>query len=412
MTTRLSAIAFTSDIARLTENFTGRQWLAEEIDNWLNMRDEQFLILTGEPGIGKSAFIAHLIQSRKDIAAYHFCRDGDFSTIDPIYLSKSLASQFAPFFTDWSKSFLAQTNSKINVNINLNIESVTDSLIRDIVIEDYSFSDALAGWDLILKPLSNLSVAPSQPILILIDALDGAMTFDATTTIVTLLSKIKDLPNWVRLIFTTRFDLRVLSSLEFLEPYICYLEAESPQNLRDLREYVQQRLSGSEIIDQFQAQQILLDEFAEQLTKSSGGNFLFAKLIVDEIESGESSLDPSAIPRNLHEIYYGYLNRFTEHEWRYLYQPLMEILTVTQESVSFDHLMNFMNVKESDLKQGWGKICQFLNASGDTEGEEVYVIFNNSFRFFLLNKEISKRFWCKAEDGHNRVVDYYLSQIF
>jgi hypothetical protein len=32
MKTRLSAIDFTSDIARLTENFTGRQWVFDDID--------------------------------------------------------------------------------------------------------------------------------------------------------------------------------------------------------------------------------------------------------------------------------------------------------------------------------------------------------------------------------------------
>jgi len=35
MTTRLSAIAFSPYIAELTENFTGRQWVFDDIDRWL-----------------------------------------------------------------------------------------------------------------------------------------------------------------------------------------------------------------------------------------------------------------------------------------------------------------------------------------------------------------------------------------
>ena len=35
MTTRLSAIAFTPGIARLTEKFIGRQWVFDDIDRWL-----------------------------------------------------------------------------------------------------------------------------------------------------------------------------------------------------------------------------------------------------------------------------------------------------------------------------------------------------------------------------------------
>ena len=60
MTTALSAIAFTSDIARLTENFTGRQWVFDDIDRWLKESEERFFILTGEPGVGKSAIAPDL----------------------------------------------------------------------------------------------------------------------------------------------------------------------------------------------------------------------------------------------------------------------------------------------------------------------------------------------------------------
>jgi hypothetical protein len=55
MIASLSAIDFTSDIVRLTEKFTGRQWVFDEIDRWLKESEERFFILTGEPGMGKSA---------------------------------------------------------------------------------------------------------------------------------------------------------------------------------------------------------------------------------------------------------------------------------------------------------------------------------------------------------------------
>jgi hypothetical protein len=55
MTTRLSAIDFTSDIARLTENFTGRQWVLDDIDLWLQESEDRYFILTRGLGVGKSA---------------------------------------------------------------------------------------------------------------------------------------------------------------------------------------------------------------------------------------------------------------------------------------------------------------------------------------------------------------------
>ena len=60
MNTRLCAIAFDSDIAKLTENFTGRQWVFDDIHRWLKESEERFFILTGEPGVGKRAIDPHL----------------------------------------------------------------------------------------------------------------------------------------------------------------------------------------------------------------------------------------------------------------------------------------------------------------------------------------------------------------
>jgi ATP-dependent Clp protease ATP-binding subunit ClpA len=65
--TQVKAIAFDRDIERLTEGFTGREWVFKEIDRWLQQDNERFFILTGEPGVGKSAIAALLTQIRNEL---------------------------------------------------------------------------------------------------------------------------------------------------------------------------------------------------------------------------------------------------------------------------------------------------------------------------------------------------------
>ncbi len=65
--TDVKAIAFDRDIERLTQSFTGREWVFEEIDRWLQQGNERFFILTGEPGVGKSAIAALLTQIRNEL---------------------------------------------------------------------------------------------------------------------------------------------------------------------------------------------------------------------------------------------------------------------------------------------------------------------------------------------------------
>ena len=101
ITSRLKAISFDREIKNLTKGFVGREWLFQEIDRWLTERDERFFILTGEPGVGKSAISAQLLNTRKSqIAAYHFCLANNSGTIQPSRVLLSIAAQLPEFFPD------------------------------------------------------------------------------------------------------------------------------------------------------------------------------------------------------------------------------------------------------------------------------------------------------------------------
>jgi hypothetical protein len=92
------SLDFKPDIQRLTQGFVGREWVFAEIDRWLaNPAGPTFFIITGEPGIGKSAIAARLTQRRADIGAYHFCLARRADTIDPLNLVRSLAQQLSRF---------------------------------------------------------------------------------------------------------------------------------------------------------------------------------------------------------------------------------------------------------------------------------------------------------------------------
>jgi len=74
--TRLKTIAFSTFTHQL-------------IDRWLQDTKKRFFILTGEPGVGKSAIAAHLIQTRKDIVAYHLCQAAELETLKPGWILRS-----------------------------------------------------------------------------------------------------------------------------------------------------------------------------------------------------------------------------------------------------------------------------------------------------------------------------------
>jgi hypothetical protein len=82
-------INFSAYIAERTRDFTGREWVFAELDRWLVTADvPQYFIITGAPGIGKTAVAARLTQVR-ELAAYHLHgsagrdpRPADFRMLD------------------------------------------------------------------------------------------------------------------------------------------------------------------------------------------------------------------------------------------------------------------------------------------------------------------------------------------
>jgi hypothetical protein len=51
---------FSDLITRYTADFVGREWLVKQVTDLLDDRECRIVVLTGGPGVGKTAFLAHL----------------------------------------------------------------------------------------------------------------------------------------------------------------------------------------------------------------------------------------------------------------------------------------------------------------------------------------------------------------
>ena len=88
------AFDFSAYIGDRTKDFTGREWLFEQIDSWLaDPKGPPFCLISGPPGSGKSAFAGRLVQVHCNLTAHHFCIARDAATIDPTLFVRSLAKQ-------------------------------------------------------------------------------------------------------------------------------------------------------------------------------------------------------------------------------------------------------------------------------------------------------------------------------
>ena len=380
----------------------------DDIDRWLQESEERFFILTGEPGVGKSAIAARLTQIRDDVAAYHFCIAGRSGTIEPNNVLLSLAAQLIDYFPDYAEA-LANTIKplRLSVNVEITIEAIKDSEVRGVVINNLHTQNPQEALNVVLRrSLADLPNPPHQPVLLLIDSLDEAVTLRSDNNLVTLLAEANDLPSWVRFIFTTRPERRVLRYFECLSPYT--LAAESQMNLDDIRQYIEKRVGKEKMQARLQLAEVEPQTFVNRLSELSTGNFLYTKILLNDIEAGQQTLDDlSALPQSLDEIYHGFLKRFTVTEWEERYQPILGVLVVAQEAMTEVQLAHFTGIGQGKIRQNLGVVRQFLDISDDGHGCETFTVFHQSLRDYLLNEERNIDFWCEAKEQHQRIVDYY-----
>jgi hypothetical protein len=415
---QLKAIAF-PNIQQLTEGFTGRSQILNEIDHWLQQKDQRFFILTGEPGVGKSAIAAHLTQTREDIVAYHFCQLGDNETVCPSRVLRSLAAQLDKAFHYYSEALFNTIKSTLSGEAHINIDKIEDledgiqSTVKQFKINNVNTSDIANELDILIRaPLAALpelyekhGKEPPELAIILIDGLDVAVTMEAgvqededLATLFAALSEDESLPSWVRFLFTTRPDRRVLREFEPLKPYL--LDERSEENLADIRQYVNQRLSSTTLKQQVAVTPMEAQGWVEQLTERSQGNFRYIKSLLDDLEAERCSLNAlSALPLGMKESYAkDFAQRFPEDEWSDRHDLILRTLAEAEHPLTEDELATLTKILPRQLRQDLWGLRQFLDVDlvrfcwiaekkeDHYETYETFVIFHQSLKEYLITR--------------------------
>ncbi len=95
---------FTPLLAEKIKGFTGREWLFHEIDAWRERGSSAVLLIVGEPGVGKSAIVAALVDRNPggQVLGYHCCRADTPATLEPAGFVRSLAAMFSARLEDYA----------------------------------------------------------------------------------------------------------------------------------------------------------------------------------------------------------------------------------------------------------------------------------------------------------------------
>jgi hypothetical protein len=413
-------------IADQIGHFTGRTWLLPELLDWLEGDGQRLFLLTGGPGTGKSMIMAWLAgfgplpaeekahqqleQLRSQVKAVHFCVANSGST-DPKDLVREMAGHLTRGVPVFGQALAVTLGDQVQITAEQRVDhvasgaSVTGISIANLDLR--GLSEELSFNRILRDPLKRLYAdGYKEPLLLLVDSLDEALTYTGSTNLVQLMSKLTDIPPQVRLLATTRPDPRVTKY--FRDARSLDLIADAPPDEDDVRVYVLNRLARTEGLDA-----VVESGLAGRIPTAARGIFLYAAKVLDEliprlVQDPGLDLDALELPDGLSGLYHNFLNRELgrdEDRWGKIIRPVLGLIAVAQgDGLSRAQLAGISGV---EVEQAL-RICRQYLAGELPYGP--FHVFHKSFSDFLLEDEDNVDYHIDVAEMNLRIVQSYVDR--
>ena len=248
---KLAKFDFKGKIDALSKKFQvgTRQWFFDKLSRWFSDEESKVMILTAGPGIGKSVLAAKVCELYKEsgqLAGYHFCDYRKTNCAKPSSILQSLASQMCD-----------------------NVFGFRDKL-TEILQREHS-GDSLSDVNFLLlnEPLHSLDIC--EPMLIVLDALDETSTGDKSEFLELISDEFLELPNWIKILITSRPELPVRKKLGHFKPL--EIRADSNDQKKDVEYFICESLPMPNINE----------DIISTLIGKCNGSFLYAYYMVNEL---------------------------------------------------------------------------------------------------------------------------------
>ncbi|MBQ6394882.1 MAG: toll/interleukin-1 receptor domain-containing protein [Atopobiaceae bacterium] len=392
----------------LAKPFQGRAWLTEQIAEWLDDRTSpRVCLVTGDAGVGKSAFAAHLSHWDSKltgrIAASVFCVRGRMAYNDAKVVIQTLAYLLAcriPQYRVLLKAALAKGPDLGS-------------------IDEASLFSYLIG-----EPLGHAIDGGHECMAIVIDGIDEAGSVEENALAEVIGSYAESLPAWMKVLVTSR---RASAATEPFGggAYRIEIRGASEENMADIRAHLVARLAPS-----FCAEPCF-DASIDAISGGSGGAFLYAEYMADAVLKGRVTLADAAeqLPEGLGGMFRQWFRwTFPDlEEYRGAYRDALGcILAAPGGSLPIDELPVLFGWSANDVSDFMRRVEVFLLRTEDVLGSPALALNHAVVTQWLASEEagafrsdpkaalaiMGKRWHAIAKDDPAKLTDYEAVSVF
>ena len=385
--TKLQPWDFTPFLEERRRGFVGRHWLFAEVQNWLEgSHKESCLIIAGDPGIGKSAFVGQWVHLNPGgrLLAYHCCQIDSPTTLQPYCFVRSLAAMIASQIPEYESL-------------------LQDPSVAEALREETCRTDPGGGFEAgILAPLHRITPPEDGVRCILVDALDEALMLKDGPTIVDVLAdRLERLPSWLRIVATTRREPDVLKKIERLRATPLY--AQDQRNIADAMAYLSSRFQEEPFVTLARESGLSLSKVIEVLLDRSNGNFLYLHYALEGLALGNYHLDrPEEFPPGLPGFYEkAFRHRFVSEQE---YTPAAAVLAAVlaaHEPLDIDLLQAASGLTtRRDLSKILKKLAVYL-----PERNGTYSFFHRSLAEWLRDSRNNEDYCIEPVQGDRKLAE-------
>lgn len=376
---RLTIYYSTSRQAKLLRNsFVGRAWLNDAITNWLQDDTAQrTCLLTGAPGVGKSAYAAHFTHYNDHVAAALFCSSDMDTFNDPRTVIQTVAYLMACRLTAYRQSLMLHLPEDRAAVQRLSEKELFEQLIS--------------------KPLSLSVNGNHERMVILLDGLDECGSPENNVLAKTLYEFSGCLPDWLRILIVAR-DIPAIS-VYTKGAYRIEIGSESENNLEDIRAYYRFELESKFGDDPH------WDDALERMTARSQGIFLYAQMLTDLLRSRGTLGAVEEYPDGLDAVFTSWFGWFfSDSDFRSFWRPAISCILGAPAPLPAETLRRVMHWGENELADFCARLKVLLRVEKNEFDEETLVFDHAFVREWLTRGAGENVYFCSPKDGAEKLT--------